>query len=278
MKKLLTVCICLLQAGLLYAVSHTMSESYGLLEFLVDRASGEWVDCITEEDELSDEVVEIQYPTMLSLFKSLSNTVYATWTTAEREAAFNSALESIVHTNRSLISKQYERNVFDALSISADKAYTNAVGPAEKILRAPCVPCKEAALEVVLKFMPPSTNKTALVLSAILNRRDIQEARRYSALERYVEELKRLSEGGYSVKTNAASIFYENRRRIENLMDVDSLLKSSYSTYSTSSNRLLLAMTALRRPSLTHIERGYFVSVTNTLHLLNGPIAVVPGL
>lgn len=124
----------------------------------------------------------------------------------------------------------------------------------------------------------PSLENNNLVLTSIVDRVGFSRGARRAALLGYMKKFGTLVPYNDPVATNAACLFYSNRERISNLISIDKLLLAVYPEYVASENRRSLSCSAFRKRTLNDFERKYFITVTNTLHLLNGPLAVVPGL
>lgn len=245
--------------------AHSNEAAFRYVSALMDivAASQEWNDCI--EPEVPGEGVEPDFPTMNSLFACAipSNVCGCGWSVTERQSAFDQFLECFSRTNKTLISSAYESTGLYAILCSSDKGYTNALGAARRIVRSNTAPCRESALNLLLKLDKPSLLMNETVLSVATNRMMFSVGVRSSATERYVGRLSRCD--NHSVVTNAAVGFYVERENVEHLMAVDRLLTMAFPDYLQSSNRLDLSRAALSRPALTNKEKTYFVSQTNVL-------------
>lgn len=260
------------------ALAHTDEESFQMVKLMryTMYTSSDWEDCI---DESNTNGVPVEYPTALSLFESLSNnTVFSSWSIGERQNAFNSFLLGVAHTNRSQVGAEYCDAGDFALGFSQEKKFTNIVVAVKEIIRAPFAPCKDEALLTLPKLERPSIENNRIIFHSIMDKRGFSRDARCDVAHEYTEALKFLSADNRFIVTNAANLVYLNRHHLDNYTVLDKFLGFVYPDYDLSTNRYIFSRAALLQHNLNDFERGYFVSVTNTLHSAGEPLASVPEL
>ena len=265
-------------------LAHSPSECYKYVDEVVAMISlsPEWDDC---PDESDTNEVEVLFPTMTSVFASEmpSNSCAFGWTAEERCRAFDDFLVGLSQTNRILVSESFIRTGAYAFICCGEKGYTNVVNIAQNLVLSGEAPCKDSALEYLLRTAVPSDEMTAVILSVQSNKFDFAKDMQNRAVSTYVESLRSMSVPVSSVVTNAARAMYENRGTIDHLRAVDLLMLRVWPDYVSSSNRLVVAELAIaqtlgdERPEGA-LVRNYFAPVTNQLMKSAQPLPEVDAL
>ena len=272
------IAICALSCGMVSS-ARSLEDDYSYASDIMAmvETSSEWSDCI--DDVSATNQIDVLYPTVESLFacQMPSDSCAFGWTREERQRSFDSFLMAFSTTNTTLLSRRDEHTGFIALSCCLEKKYTNSLPSAANIVRSQSSPYVCVAMEILLDMHVPDEEMNSLVLSMATNRLAATSYDRRLAVSSYVRILTG-NEVEQAVRTNAARMFYSNMRHIENLVDVDRLLDTTFLQYATSSNRMELCRTAFAREGLAGSAHSYFSSVTNRLELAPKPLPEVEAL
>lgn len=261
----------------------SFEENYDYVKQAMDMAENSWVDCLKEDDTNE---VEMLFQTMDGLFayEMPSNSCGHGWSAKEKQCAFDDFLFAFGCTNLALVSDDCLRTGTRAFMLSLDLNYTNSLAGAKQILEGGNSFCRGVALSVVLRFGTPTVDGNAAIIAGITNRAEMSFYDRCEAMDKYGEQIMKLSGDDGQILTNIVCSLYRARSGIDNVIALDKLLLRSFPDYVLSSNRLELACAALASnyPGETFGKWGetlrqYFDPVTNQLVRCNLVCSEVAG-
>jgi len=259
--------------------AHTEAETNEMVRLMVETVSehDNSDDLISGDDKSSEEVDS--YASMDGVFSGDFGTG---WTPADRKNAFDAYLMRIANSNNSSLTDIERELAENALSVSANRQYTNVLNVALSICANTNAPCRDTAWGIVAYSnadASPSLNNlvAAACTNAVLRpRRSVWNHFCY----RYIGKLNDAADqGNLEVARNGAKILYSVVDTGTADDPLDRLLVRCFQDYAVSSNRLYLANIYF---SVYHGEilsrDAYFADVTNQLHQAAQPLPVVPEL
>lgn len=283
MKKILLIIGCFACCNLL---AHSQAEELDAVRFMVLSIMGEWDDNVVPGKKMQipptrfntyDDLFTVEFP---------SDHCAALWTPQERRTAFENFIAAIPELSTNGMYKGISGHGGVALGYCCNHGVTNVLDSAMRILVARNSFAKNMALEVFEKFAIPSDEVNAFAAQILMNKTAETEWSRKYFLGAYATVLaKHRLDCAPMCFTNGVSIVKSGVYGWAGAIPLDQLLLEAYPGYEMSSNRLEIAISALKAdyPKETFWDwassiKEYFAPITNQLLTAAQPLAVVEAL